>query len=1356
MATKHLEILLWVLTGTLASCVKGGGGFLKQKEGSGVASLLTVQQVGEEKVAATISASATETQTLRVAAGSDIDGTEIQFPPGALIISSKITVQPGAEIATSSVAADLGLSEDTSVASASAPVVIKSQVSQDTQSPFTLRIPVAVTSLALADDNTPKELIAIYKVERVATSEVVLGIIPSKSIKLEGGYASFETNFFGAYQLAYVNKVIETAVSKPVSEKILTREEQKQIAPLQIVSWSAKVDPTQRAATVDITLSEDVPAFCVALLDSDGILPADRTIPLAALKGGQFGGISPKEHVAHAAIECKDKTGRTARTGFDRKVAFPAMTIESKLRFAEPYVKNAPTAVIGARIVGNGVREFTYAVVATVDKCAGATYGEWMSSDRETIIKLQTGSNDKFAVCFLGRDGFKNQLPLVYNDDALGTILGVNQKDDYGIFFDRLEDCLNYGGTVGCPIIKRGHNAWLSVGYNGPVAADTTMELYLVPGTATACSGGSQLPLALSGGSNSTFFRSDLTPTQTSAFSVGPKRLCARLLKAGKEILTRVSPGIVTIDDNPCADHYSATQARDLNGQKVVCNAQQLYSLSSSIGSGMTIVLGDDIEMGGFAPPRPTLMNVSLSSGSFVFDGNGYSIRGYSQIAATGTAGFFENLACSGTGTITIKNVALVDVIIDASTATQVGGLVNTVSCPNTTISNVSVQARTVTGSSKVGGFIGEIISGSTVTFNDVEFIGNVTGSSIVGGLVGENRSLNSKVNRFIGSGRLVALTSGAAGLGGLVGRIRNDAEAIGSPILLDFALRSDATVPAEFGLVVGSVLNIEALDPATYNSIFGSSIRAFRSFLPSGSSDCYSAASPSQSGCVLPSYANSSTFLSSALYGSAWVNSRLGQLPRLASFAFANRGPDEGGDLQLDPYFVGGAVVDQNELSQGFTVSGLCNPAAFNGSKFRIALRVNDGTNDNNREVFVNKAVVCPSSGNWETTITSTTIPEGEYFLNVYSPRLNYWRDVPFSVRSTCVSGGGTSSPANPNIICTQADFVGIGSSSGYFALGANIVLTGSVNTMRDSSWSSTPGFAAHLDGRGFAISGFRYLPTDSASYPSLLGRMASSYSATVHNLVLRNLLMEPATSSTAVGALFGEIQTNASTVERLKNVRVYGVIRSTATSAAVGGIAGNVMNSSSSVALFRNIRFNGKVSGATYTGGLFGLVDGQSGQNSVNIASFSGTVFSAAPSYPVGGAYGKIMGSAHLDNHYLNNVGISSLNDSMAVGALAGSLYGSGSLSLTFAHSVMRDIRLPYGTGPSYFLAGAVSGSSGSIINYASSIVDESRALPSPLSGITVAKPSDTSPPPYVWDPTVWVFDPCTQCSPNFPRLR
>jgi hypothetical protein len=196
------------------------------------------------------------------------------------------------------------------------------------------------------------------------------------------------------------------------------------------------------------------------------------------------------------------------------------------------------------------------------------------------------------------------------------------------------------------------------------------------------------------------------------------------------------------------------------------------------------------------------------------------------------------------------------------------------------------------------------------------------------------------------------------------------------------------------------------------------------------------------------------------------------------------------------------------------------------------------------------------------------------------------------------------------------------------------------------------------------------------------------------------------------------------------------------------------------------RNIRFNGKVTGALYTGGLIGYVDGVYGPHLVDVASVSGSVFSGSGT-PVGGAYGKVNGVATFDNHYLNNIAMGALGNNLYMGGLMGQLYGSSALDLTLKRSALLDIRAPYpyDSGSSFYLiAGYVAGATGTI-NYASSIVDKASALPSGLSPITVLEPSGSfdranmTPPMETeltangWDPHIWTVDQCSQC---YPRLR
>ena len=151
-----------------------------------------------------------------------------------------------------------------------------------------------------------------------------------------------------------------------------------------------------------------------------------------------------------------------------------------------------------------------------------------------------------------------------------------------------------------------------------------------------------------------------------------------------------------------------------------------------------------------------------------------------------------------------------------------------------------------------------------------------------------------------------------------------------------------------------------------------------------------------------------------------------------------------------------------------------------------------------------------------------------------------------------------------DPIIITTLQELVGINKDSdGYYKLGADIVVDGSLATIFNSSTI----FKGHFDGDGHTISGFSI---SGNNYSGLFGNM---FGATVKNLVLKDVKFNVSRGETWLGALSGYAKNCT-----IENVVVDGVEftysgRSSAT-AIIGGLIGEAENCTISNCSVKNIK--------------------------------------------------------------------------------------------------------------------------------------------------------------------------------------
>ena len=151
-----------------------------------------------------------------------------------------------------------------------------------------------------------------------------------------------------------------------------------------------------------------------------------------------------------------------------------------------------------------------------------------------------------------------------------------------------------------------------------------------------------------------------------------------------------------------------------------------------------------------------------------------------------------------------------------------------------------------------------------------------------------------------------------------------------------------------------------------------------------------------------------------------------------------------------------------------------------------------------------------------------------------------------------------------DPIIINTLQELLGINKDNdGYYKLGADIVVDGTLSTIFNSSTI----FKGHFDGDGHTISGYSI---SGNNYSGLFGNM---FGATVKNLVLKDVKFNVSRGETYLGALAGYAKNCT-----IENVTVDGVEftysgRSSAT-AIIGGLVGEAENSTITNCAVKNIK--------------------------------------------------------------------------------------------------------------------------------------------------------------------------------------
>jgi hypothetical protein len=188
---------------------------VSDKRGSMVSLQANVDAAGN--VTGAFDPSSGATQTLRISSGS-LAGAAVAIPPGALSLSLSITVGEGETLAASSFTQQLGLSDNTISAGGPSVSFIPSSNVQ-ASNPFTLSLPLALTSLAL-DSSSTENLVVMYRWMKVVNGETsyVMGVIPREEVTIAKDKVSFQTDKFGVFQVGIAQTKITQKISVPTVE----------------------------------------------------------------------------------------------------------------------------------------------------------------------------------------------------------------------------------------------------------------------------------------------------------------------------------------------------------------------------------------------------------------------------------------------------------------------------------------------------------------------------------------------------------------------------------------------------------------------------------------------------------------------------------------------------------------------------------------------------------------------------------------------------------------------------------------------------------------------------------------------------------------------------------------------------------------------------------------------------------------------------------------------------------------------------------------------------------------------------------------------------------------------------------
>jgi hypothetical protein len=223
-------VILGLATG-VSACLPGG--FFTQKKsaksGATTSAIETTESNGV--VTGRLDPNAALTQTMGASESSEIAGSSVSFPPGAIAIATDISLEQGADVLTDGTLTALGVGGD-AVSTAGPAVLLESSVAQDATQPFTIAITVNSAQLALLQAG---ELAVLYKVIRNDQGGgLFVGFISPSEVKLDGNKLVFATKYFGAYQAVRVTTDVSAIAAKPTTEPLVGRSDVGTLAAGQV------------------------------------------------------------------------------------------------------------------------------------------------------------------------------------------------------------------------------------------------------------------------------------------------------------------------------------------------------------------------------------------------------------------------------------------------------------------------------------------------------------------------------------------------------------------------------------------------------------------------------------------------------------------------------------------------------------------------------------------------------------------------------------------------------------------------------------------------------------------------------------------------------------------------------------------------------------------------------------------------------------------------------------------------------------------------------------------------------------------------------------------------------------------
>ena len=312
------KILLSVVL-FMVSC--SGPGFFTQQLSSASSISNVIEDLGDGAIQTTIYATSDSSQTIEMTDSDELSGASITINPGTLAISTSMVMEEADDLLSGSFLTDLDLDDAGTIEESSAPLLVEPEESVNPIGSLVISLPVSSTSLFL----TTHSYAVVYEVFDYENNRYLKGVIPSSDIVVSDDLATFETDYFGTFQVVKPQNQILT---KKEVESDTKPKSKRAVSGLDTVTLNKPVMTlveASRELQMSLATSDDSSLVsCILFLDDNKLLPY-RSKKVWNLESSML--MTPYEqsvHDTYAKLECKDSNDRRLSSEWSELMSVPA------------------------------------------------------------------------------------------------------------------------------------------------------------------------------------------------------------------------------------------------------------------------------------------------------------------------------------------------------------------------------------------------------------------------------------------------------------------------------------------------------------------------------------------------------------------------------------------------------------------------------------------------------------------------------------------------------------------------------------------------------------------------------------------------------------------------------------------------------------------------------------------------------------------------------------------------------------------------------------------------------------------------------------------------------------------------